>query len=201
MSGRPFIVLGDQTDHGGVVVEASVMTDTHGKGIARVGDQVTCPKRGHGTTVIVTGDPTMIIDGKPAARHGDKCACGATLISSQFVSTVGGSGGSAASASPGASATDAARALGLISSLLHDNHEFDIHFVVRDEVTGQPLPKVAYKITLEDGHAITGITDDHGLTEKISSNTQQKATLEVHHYGDDSDCGADAKGRYDACCC
>jgi uncharacterized Zn-binding protein involved in type VI secretion len=77
---RPFIVLGDQTDHGGVVIEASVMTDTHGKGIARVGDQVTCPKRNHGTTVIVSGDPTMIIDGKPAARHGDKCACGATLI-------------------------------------------------------------------------------------------------------------------------
>jgi uncharacterized Zn-binding protein involved in type VI secretion len=89
MAARPFIVLGDQTDHGGVVIEASVMTDTHGKGIARVGDQVTCPKRNHGTTVIVTGDPTMIIDGKPAARHGDKCACGATLISSQFVSTVG----------------------------------------------------------------------------------------------------------------
>jgi uncharacterized Zn-binding protein involved in type VI secretion len=72
MAARPFIVLGDQTDHGGVVIEASQMSDTHGKGIARVGDQVTCPKRGHGTTVIVTGDPTMIIDGKPAARHGDK---------------------------------------------------------------------------------------------------------------------------------
>jgi uncharacterized Zn-binding protein involved in type VI secretion len=82
MAARPFIVLGDQTDHGGVVIEASQMSDTHGKGIARVGDQVTCPKRGHGTTVIVTGDPTMIIDGKPAARHGDKCACGATLVDS-----------------------------------------------------------------------------------------------------------------------
>ncbi|MGC4062872.1 MAG: PAAR domain-containing protein [Aquabacterium sp.] len=55
--GRPFIVLGDQTDHGGQVIAASVMTDTHGKGIARVGDQVTCPKRNHGTTVIVTGYP------------------------------------------------------------------------------------------------------------------------------------------------
>jgi uncharacterized Zn-binding protein involved in type VI secretion len=93
MAARPFIVLGDQTDHGGVVIGASQMSDTHGKGIARVGDQVTCPRPGHGTTVIVTGDPTMIIDGKPAARHGDKCACGATLISSQAVSTVGGAGG------------------------------------------------------------------------------------------------------------
>ncbi|MFT3856101.1 MAG: PAAR domain-containing protein [Aquabacterium sp.] len=85
--GRPFIVLGDSTDHGGQVVGASGTTDSHGRRIARVGDQVTCPKRSHGTTVIVSGDPTMIIDGMPAARHGDKCACGAMLISSQVVSS------------------------------------------------------------------------------------------------------------------
>ena len=89
--GRPFIVLGDRTDHGGVVVGASGTSETHGKRIARVGDQVTCPKKGHGgTSVIVTGDPTMIIDGQPAARHGDKCACGATLIASQMVSSTEG---------------------------------------------------------------------------------------------------------------
>ena len=88
--GRPFIVLGDKTDHGGTVVEASGTTDTHGQRIARVGDKVTCPKRGHGgATVIVSGDSTMVIDGQPAARHGDKCACGATLLSAQAVSTGG----------------------------------------------------------------------------------------------------------------
>ncbi len=85
--GRPFIVLGDKTDHGGEVIEASGATETHGKRMARVGDKVTCPKKGHSTTEIVTGDPTMIIDGKAAARHGDKTACGATLISSQSLST------------------------------------------------------------------------------------------------------------------
>ena len=86
--GRPFIVLGDAPSHGGTVIEASGMTDTHGKRIARVGDKVTCPKKGHGrTTVIATGDATMLIDGQPAARHGDKTACGATLIASQSAST------------------------------------------------------------------------------------------------------------------
>jgi uncharacterized Zn-binding protein involved in type VI secretion len=53
---RPFIVMGDQTSHGGVVIGSTQTTDTHGKRLARVGDQVTCPKKGHGTTVIVTGD-------------------------------------------------------------------------------------------------------------------------------------------------
>lgn len=82
---RPFIVTGDVTDHGGKVIGGAPTTDTHGKRIARVGDQVTCPKKGHGdVTVIASGDPTVIIDGRPAARHGDVTACGATLISAQF---------------------------------------------------------------------------------------------------------------------
>lgn len=82
---RPFIVVGDATDHGGKVITGASTTDTHGKRVACIGDQVTCPKKGHGrTTVIANGDPTVIIDGRPAARHGDKTACGATLISTQF---------------------------------------------------------------------------------------------------------------------
>lgn len=85
---RPLIVVGDKTDHGGEVIQGSAVSDAAGKAIARVGDQVTCPKRGHGgTTVIASGDPTFMIDGQPAARHGDRTACGALLLSSQALST------------------------------------------------------------------------------------------------------------------
>lgn len=85
---RPLIVIGDKTDHGGTVIEGAPTSDTDGKRIARVGDKVTCPKKGHGgVTVIASGDPTCIIDGQPAARHGDKTACGATLLSSQVTTT------------------------------------------------------------------------------------------------------------------
>lgn len=81
---RPFIVIGDTTDHGGTVISGAATTDTDDKRIARVGDKVSCPKKGHGgITVIVSGDPTVIIDGNPAARHGDVTACGAKLISGQ----------------------------------------------------------------------------------------------------------------------
>lgn len=81
--GRPFIVLGDKTNRGGKVIEASGFTDAFGKRIARVGDKVTCRRRGHRTCEIATGDNTMIIDGKAAARHNDRTTCGAKLISSQ----------------------------------------------------------------------------------------------------------------------
>jgi len=81
---RPLILIGDKTSHGGTVISASPTSDCNGRGIARVGDRVSCPKKGHGgVTVIASGDPSALIDGQPAARHGDVTACGATLIASQ----------------------------------------------------------------------------------------------------------------------
>ena len=77
------IRLGDKTSHGGVVLSASPLSESGGIAIARVGDKVSCPKRGHEPCVIASGDPTMIVDGKAVARHGDKTSCGATLIASQ----------------------------------------------------------------------------------------------------------------------
>lgn len=82
--GKSFIVVGDRTSHGGVVIQGSAESTVDGKSMARIGDKVTCPKKGHGrVTVVASGDATCIVDGQPAARDGDKTACGATLISSQ----------------------------------------------------------------------------------------------------------------------
>jgi len=75
------IRLGDKTSHGGKVLEASQHSDSGGIGIARMGDKASCPI--HGPGPIASGDTTFIVDGKPAARHGDKTACGAVLIASQ----------------------------------------------------------------------------------------------------------------------
>lgn len=80
----PLIRLGDKTSHNGVVLEASTHSDSGGVGIARMGDKVSCPRCGDNR--IATGDSTMIVDGKPVARHGDKTACGAVLIAGQQAS-------------------------------------------------------------------------------------------------------------------
>ena len=183
--GRPFIVLGDKTDHGGVVVGASGNTDTHGKRIARVGDQVTCPKKGHGTSVIISGNNTMIIDGMPAARHGDKCACGATLISSQSVSTASDGGTSNPQA---ASASQAEKAAHLAqhssprieidekTGLFVMNH--DQFFVLTDELTGEPLARWKYRLTWSD-KTIEGATNEHGQTKKVTSVDRSDVTIEL----------------------
>lgn len=77
----PLIVVGDKTSHGGSVTQGAPSSDSGGVPIARVGDQTSCPK--HGNNPIASGDASLIIDGKAAARDGDKTACGATLIASQ----------------------------------------------------------------------------------------------------------------------
>ena len=80
------IRLGDKTSHGGAVTTASTVSDSGGVPIARVGDSVSCPRAGHSPCTIVTGDPTMLVDGQPVARHGDKTSCGATPIAGQQAS-------------------------------------------------------------------------------------------------------------------
>ncbi len=148
---RPFIVIGDRTDHGGMVIGSTMTTDTHGKRLARVGDQVTCPKKGHGTTVIVTGDPTMIVDGAPVARHGDKCACGATLISSQVVSRIG-EGGCSGGHRAANNASGSSGLAAFSSAAEANSHDDDLEqfFVMLDE-HGNPASGFSYR--LDDRHS------------------------------------------------
>lgn len=76
------IRLGDKTSHDGKVVSAAPTAKINGKSVARLGDKVSCPKKGHGTETIVEGDPNWLVDGIPVALEGHKTSCGATLISS-----------------------------------------------------------------------------------------------------------------------
>ena len=82
-----FIRLGDKTSHGGTVIEASPHSTSGDIAVARMGDKTTCPLPGHGSNPIAEGDRITIVDGKPVARHGDKTACGATLIATQQATT------------------------------------------------------------------------------------------------------------------
>ena len=85
----PIVRLGDQTSHGGVVISASGTHTIAGIGIARVGDQVSCPQTGHGVNKIVEGAGSYTIGGREVALHGHRCACGCTLIASLQTATHG----------------------------------------------------------------------------------------------------------------
>lgn len=165
--GQPFIVLGDATNHGGKVILGSPYSDVDGKPIARVGDKVTCPQKGHGgVTTIVSGDPNCLIDGQPAARHGDKTACGATLIASQSLATSGGAGLGSGAGGSWAAAHAAASSSGLAAAAFNT---FDDKFQWVDHDSQQPIANHLYAIEREDGQMEHGVTDGNGFTHLLSS--------------------------------
>lgn len=167
------IVLGDKTDHGGEVIEASGVTDTHGKRIARVGDKVQCPKKGHGATVIIEGDMTFVIDGKGVAYHGCKTSCGAVLISSQAVTTVNlGGGGSGAGAATAAASSVAATATESALQLFYDEQ------AQLPSAVGLP-----WFIKARDGRALSGTVGDDGLLPRLDSMREDEYEV---YWGDDA---------------
>jgi len=170
------IVLGDKTDHGGEVIEASGVTDTHGKGIARVGDKVYCPKKGHGTTVITTGDNTMIIDGRAVAYHGCKTSCGATLISSQAVSTVDFGSSSSAAATKSSAAGAASQASQ--ASQAEQSEQADQRFLLLDETTKEPLANRLYRLKFR-GSTTEGRTNTEGRTLAVAGAVGEEVEIEV----------------------
>ena len=163
------IVLGDKTDHGGEVIEASGVTDTHGKRMARVGDRVQCPKKGHGATVIIEGDLTFVIDGKAVAYHGCKTSCGAILISSQAVTTVsfgGGGSGAGAAAASAAAATKSA-----------------LQFFYDEQAQLPSAVGLPWYIKARDGRTLSGTVGEDGLLPRLDSMREDEYEV---YWGDEA---------------
>jgi uncharacterized Zn-binding protein involved in type VI secretion len=86
--GRNFIVLGDPTSHGGIVISAwgqdgPVPMTINGIPVACVGDRVSCPKKGHTGSVILDGaeGPRVELAGRVIAYEGSYCSCGCVVLS------------------------------------------------------------------------------------------------------------------------
>jgi uncharacterized Zn-binding protein involved in type VI secretion len=203
MSGE-IIRMGDPTSHGGKVLEGSLMDICHGKPIAYVGHKTSCPKC-KGTYAIVEGALTTTFYGKGVALAGMKTACGATLIATQFTDVVEyghGTAGAAPTRASVAAASDAAVAAHSHAESANvaarpDVGKFDLFFLVKNG-KGKVLADMPYKITLEDGSVVHGITDHAGHTQKVFADTPQKATIEVPYY---DHCDTDSASRSDTCGC
>ena len=55
--------------------------------VARLGDKHDCPR--HGPNMIISGGQGLV-DGRPVARIGDSCACGAVILEGSSQATDGG---------------------------------------------------------------------------------------------------------------
>ena len=163
---RAWIRLGDKTSHGGTVIQASAYTYSGGIQVARVGDMVQCPKKGHGTCPIVSGDITLIIDGKPVARHGDKTSCGASLIASQQNSTAD-QRTSVASAG-GEQELSFEDFFTPYDEPVNSIDEYDQHFIVVNQ-DDEALSNIPYNQSIAGEMIVTGKTDVQGKTSVTTS--------------------------------
>jgi len=176
---RKIIRLGDSTSHGGKVVSATSHVTVGGLPVARLGDRCTCPKRGHNNCVIVEGDPDWTIDGIPVALEGHKISCGAVLISSAPNTGREEWGSAAVNVSPAASLA----ALNQTSALFPEpakHFDYDEHFILVNQRTGEPLDGWHYRIHAL-GETAEGITSDNGKTGLIGSNTPDSVKLDRGH--------------------
>lgn len=185
------IRLGDPTSHGGKVLEGSPTDICDGKPIAYVGHQTFCPKC-RGNFPIIEGALTTTFFGKGVALAGMKTACGATLIATQSTVIVEYGSGAQQSESrkPRAEGNDGSPNLNqtLAASPNTPRNTFDIYFHVKHEVTGEVMPYTPYRITVDDGQVVEGVTDKNGFTQKVASDKPRTATIEVpYHAHSDTD--------------
>jgi hypothetical protein len=159
-----------------------------GKGWARVGDMVACP-RCKGVFPISQGDSSLMDDGKAVAYHGCKVACGATLISSQMMTTTEPSGG----AGRGVMASDSLVGLGAIAETLAAGYQdesvddkgqrFKGRFQVIDSTSGEPLVGQPVRVRSTAGQYMTGTTDSQGFTEWVERDASEMLAFDLMEQG------------------
>ena len=189
---QPLIVMGDKTSHGGTVISCAPTTDTMGKGWARVGDMVACP-RCKGVFPISQGDNSLIEDGRAVAYHGCKVACGASLISSQMHTTTDPSGGAAPGAANGSSTDPLVKGFGAIGSGLAAGYQdepldetgerFRGRFQVLDLSTGEPVTGQSVRVRSTGGQYLTGSTDAEGFTQWVERDASEALAFDLTELG------------------
>lgn len=161
---RAVICKGDPTSHGGKVLEGNENATCLGKPIALKGHKTYCPLC-KGQFPIAEGLGHHSFGGIGTAVEGMKTACGATLIATQRVMTVDGTGGGAGGAAAAAVADSAG------------GGAYRGAFRAVDEHTGEPIAGLPYRIDLPDGSSLRGVTGADGRTEPVLHHDPATVTL------------------------
>lgn len=185
---QPLIVIGDKTNHGGTVITCSPFSDTHGKGWARVGDMVSCP-RCRGVFPIAEGDQSLVDHGKAVAYAGCKTACGATLIASQMFSFTEPSSGAGQGVSPSTVSDTLMQGFGHVGAGLASAYEeapaaagdaqFRGRFQLVDATTGEPVRNQAVRVRSTGGQYLTGSTDENGFTAWVERDAREALAFDL----------------------
>ncbi len=154
------------TDHDGypptAIITGSGDVFIDGLPAARVGDALAPhakPKHPLHPRQIASGSSTVLVNNKPLAITGGEVNCGGVVMGSGSVIV----GDIATPTSSPANITDL----------------FDEAFVLRNEVTGEPMAEVEYRIVRADGKIEYGKTDVQGHTHIVSASEEETISIEI----------------------
>ncbi len=179
-----FIVVGDRTSHGGVVVSGDITFTIDGQPVARVGDKVFCPRCKTMTTIVTSRFPSIFDLGQKMAYDQDSTSCGA-LLYSRHNNHAGWDDGGPESETASPSYQEGEQSAPL---------RFREHFVLHDE-GGNVVANVPYAVTTGEGNTFEGETDAEGRTSVIWTDSPDAVDVTVlpkpaagddpYHYSED----------------
>jgi len=151
---------------GGPVVTGSPTMKANGRPVARVGDKVHC---NGSTDTVIKGIDNLLVDGKPIAVQGSKCAHGGLIVEGSpnvFVEEY----------------TDAHKAEHF-AKMRAMGIDVDEHWIQGQYLDGDGngVYGMPYRIIHEDGTEANGTLDHDGKTAKMQYLSQGTATI---HFGD-----------------
>lgn len=170
---RYFIVLGDKTTAGGVVTQSLGSFKIHGGPVAFDQASIWCPAcKSEGRICAVGPRRRMTMtNGREIAMENDLCICKCDppprLLASQRH----------------ASMSFDAKELETLGFTPFGTRlqPHDEQFTLRDSGTGKPLAGVRYRIKMQSGEIMAGLTDDAGRTQRVASKDAEGLTLEILH--------------------
>ncbi len=173
---RYYIMVGDKTTVGGEVLDGSPHCTWHNKIRAINGSSIKCPVcKSIGKLKVEPSRPDRGPEDEIFALNGDLCICkcspAPTLLASQSIAMYDNIGGVVA-----APAFSSCAVWSASNSFWHDEH--DQHFYLHDKTTEEPLKKCHYRINC-NGKSIEGVTNDDGMTAKVSANDALTAIVEI----------------------
>lgn len=148
------ICVGDKTSCGGTLITGSPFSTVNGKPIARMGDKIACKN----SCVIVSGNPTEIIDGAAMAIHGAQTS-GKCICLSQNNDFHGDAHCAAAAAEVPVGADAGIAFMAATAAALNEDHWIEFQLTNGQD---EPIPQQQYVVIDPSGARISGYLDDNG---------------------------------------
>lgn len=180
--GKGQALHGDKTTTGATLISSlQNMATCQGRGAVRHSDRTTpCPKCGK-PGIVIDGHPGTIMFGEPTALDGHVVKCGCPTGSNRIIAPLGPLPPNPTRRGP-SETNNSTFSLARPTDKLISNNPFDLQFLLTDSNNGKPKPYTPYRITMENGAVIRGISDESGLTKKIFADSPLKATIEAPSY-------------------